>query len=685
MLKLRTFGLAATVAVMFAVSIAAGADKPDTLYYALDQNGITCGYAEVRFVDTVLEGKPVIYIEDRMELQITALGAEVIGKYHFQYWIDPATGMYTRHTSDIDQGSLKMGAVMTVVGDSIQLIGQPGDDTTIVALPPGIILQNTRIFRFLVEDFVRDGLSEVEHKVFSEIDGNINDISYILGGEEELELAGQTYRALRINFINRTMGIKVTMWVDATSGLVLKTVHPIRSTYLTDSGVKDRVKSADLDNHLFAKVGTLIPNVKSISYMKVKVACDPAGMWITPEGLNVPGQKFVGTVEDNRVEGIFEISHERYDGSDAPAFPPDFSEVDSLAEYLQPADLIESDAPELVEKARELTEGAEDSWEAMMRLSQWVSDEISYDIPGGGTALNTYKLRMGECGSHSNLLAAFCRAVGIPARVIFGCLYVPNYGGTFGQHAWNEVFMGEHGWIPVDATAEEIDYVDCGHVRLGKLESKAAVFNPDTLEILDYRVGGDAGTAAEVAAEDFTPYLGKYQGARSVLTVMVQNGSLALDIPGQMVFELNPPNDNGERFFKLTEAVCVSFEMNDSGIVTTLVIDERQRIPRGTSSDTSAVGDEVPDDYRPLVGAYALPMQNQNLIVLCQGDTLAADIPGMGVTPLEKSEADNQWTVMAAPGIKLAFTFKFENAGQASAIMLSTLSYCPRLDDSSGN
>ena len=42
-------------------------------------------------------------------------------------------------------------------------------------------------------------------------------------------------------------------------------------------------------------------------------------------------------------------------------------------------------------------------------------------------------MRAGERSSHFILLATFCRAVAIPARVVWGCMYSPNFGGAFGQ------------------------------------------------------------------------------------------------------------------------------------------------------------------------------------------------------------------------------------------------------------
>ena len=84
------------------------------------------------------------------------------------------------------------------------------------------------------------------------------------------------------------------------------------------------------------------------------------------------------------------------------------------------------------------------------------------------------------------LLAALCRAAGIPARVVWGCVYTPEYDGSFGHHGWNEVYVGEAGWIPIDVTMHESDYVDSGHIRLGVLKTNSTLINYREMKILDY-------------------------------------------------------------------------------------------------------------------------------------------------------------------------------------------------------
>ena len=105
----------------------------------------------------------------------------------------------------------------------------------------------------------------------------------------------------------------------------------------------------------------------------------------------------------------------------------------------------------------------------------------------GGTARETFDRRNGACGSQSMLMAALCRAAGIPARVVWGCMYTHEMNGSFGHHAWNEVFMGEAGWIPVDVTFHETDYVDSGHLRLGILHTRQTIINYEEMEIMEYK------------------------------------------------------------------------------------------------------------------------------------------------------------------------------------------------------
>ena len=331
----------------------------------------------------------------------------------------------------------------------------------------------------------------------------------------------------------------------------------------------------------------------------------------------------------------------------------------------------------LVQKAKELTAGAKDSWEAARRLSRWVAEEIGYDIPGGASARNTYDVREGECGAHSRLFAAFCRGVGIPARVVWGCLYVQNLGGSFGQHAWNEIYMGEMGWIPIDTTVREVDYADSGHVRLGILASAHIALNPKQMEILDFQAGSQSfsGFQGTVDAKKYQPYLGQYKGRRGIITVSMEQGGLTLTLADKRVCGLREPDEKGEWLFKLSPDIGVMFERDQAGRMGGMTILNRVRLPK--KPEPEDIPATAPENIRPYLGQYSMPMQKQEIRVAYDEGHLAVHIPGLGVRAIEGPGADGLWT--AKPGDD-RFSFIRDETGQVRTMVLIETVRSTRID-----
>ena len=57
----------------------------------------------------------------------------------------------------------------------------------------------------------------------------------------------------------------------------------------------------------------------------------------------------------------------------------------------------------------------------------------------------------GDCTEHAVLVAALCRASGVPARSASGLMWI---GKEAGYHQWTEVWVGK--WLPVDATLDAV-------------------------------------------------------------------------------------------------------------------------------------------------------------------------------------------------------------------------------------
>ncbi|MCK5765702.1 MAG: lasso peptide biosynthesis protein, partial [Bacteroidales bacterium] len=364
-----------------------------------------------------------------------------------------------------------------------------------------------------------------------------------------------------------------------------------------------------------------------------------------------------------------------YDGTDAPAFPPDFNDNESLNKYLEPEIFIESDHPEIIALAEEITKGSKDSWEAAVRLSEWVGKEIRGAIPGGTTAINTLRTRQGECGSHSRLLTAFCRAAGIPSRLSIGCMYSPWYGGSFGQHAWTEVYMGEKiGWVAIDATIQEYDYVDAGHIKLGI----GATFQPENMEILDYRIaGGD--TTAEISGipPEYENIIGPYTNVdnRNVLEVQYADGGIGVDIMGRIVLALNDPDEMGRRYAKLSADVYFSFPEDSNGLVNEMIIGERVYAMKNLNEEF-VIDEETPDEFKAFMGPYVIMQIQKTFTVIWDQGRLAMLIPDIEEPrPLEKTDVEGRWI---DPVDKKEYKLKKNDDGSVSGMDIYVTNVFPK-------
>ncbi len=473
--------LFALLALVAALPAPAGGERAEeTTWYGIRVGDQLAGWERV----VVRPGDPEV-VESETLLKLTALGQPFDVRTTGRLERDPVTRLPRRLDFSIRRGNDVQERRIVFADGEARLLGDDGTPRKTLPMD-GVLLEDEHDVGAILRHLPGDGTTWKARILFP-LTFEIHAKRWTREGTEEVEVAGASRRAVRITSYDENTGTGATLWADPESGLVLRTAAPNGITaFLADASVRDRIASADFDKVIFAEVGVDIPNFTELTYMKVRAKLRTTGVAVTAESLNVPGQRFEGTVRENLVEGVFEISWPRYDGKGAPPFP--WKEAASLVpeKYLAPEELIESDDPEIVAKARELAAGATDAWDAAIRLSRFVADEIAYRIPGG-SAKHTLETRKGECGAHSALLVALCRAIGIPARVVSGGVYGPLHDGSFGQHAWVEIFMGkDRGWFPVDPTMHEVDSCDAGHLRLGERAS----FNPVEMEVLDW-VAGD--------------------------------------------------------------------------------------------------------------------------------------------------------------------------------------------------
>ena len=97
----------------------------------------------------------------------------------------------------------------------------------------------------------------------------------------------------------------------------------------------------------------------------------------------------------------------------------------------------------LLKKANEITSQAENDWERVELLYDWVRENITYQNGSRKGALATLRAGFGEKEDLTSLFIAFCRNLKIPARTV----WVPD-------HNYAEFFLqspdGQGFWFPCE-------------------------------------------------------------------------------------------------------------------------------------------------------------------------------------------------------------------------------------------
>jgi hypothetical protein len=146
---------------------------------------------------------------------------------------------------------------------------------------------------------------------------------------------------------------------------------------------------------------------------------------------------------------------------------------------MKPTSFLQSDYKEIIELANRAVGGTKDAAEAVKRIESFVSKYIENKnlSVGYASAAEVAASKVGDCTEFAVLTASMCRAIGIPARVVFGIVYVKAFGGrenVFGGHAWVEAYVGDK-WIGLDATRAPKGF-DAGHITLATGNGEPAGF-----------------------------------------------------------------------------------------------------------------------------------------------------------------------------------------------------------------
>ena len=263
-------------------------------------------------------------------------------------------------------------------------------------------------------------------------------------------------------------GLRTTSWVTDT-GEVVREESPLGLMSVRESperartmAVSSRIREDLLETSaVVPRMNTRIDEPRDVRRLRLRVR----GL----EAASLPRADLDGVAQ--RIDGdVVELIDPRQ-------LKPERADP-AAASYLAAEPFIESDAPEILAEAESAVRGIDGDRARAERLTRYVNALLdkkpTVSLPSAREVLRT---KVGDCNEHTALYVAMARALGIPARIDGGLVFVHV---AFYYYAWPEVYVDRSGgrglWLPVDPTLNQFP-ADATHLRLtrGGLERQSAI------------------------------------------------------------------------------------------------------------------------------------------------------------------------------------------------------------------
>lgn len=136
------------------------------------------------------------------------------------------------------------------------------------------------------------------------------------------------------------------------------------------------------------------------------------------------------------------------------------------AEFLQSSYFINSADARVKMLARQAVGVEKDAWRKALRIEKWVHGHMTArNHEALAPADRVAQTLEGDCTEYAMLMAALCRAAGVPSRTAVGLIYADVRGRpVFAFHMWTEVWARGQ-WLPLDATLGR-GHVGATHLKI---------------------------------------------------------------------------------------------------------------------------------------------------------------------------------------------------------------------------
>lgn len=285
--------------------------------------------------------------------------------------------------------------------------------------------------------------------VFDPLDNQKWDAQIEVLEQADLQIAGHEIEAWRVRAVFRTLTL--TIWIDK-DGRLLKGYLPLGITV---------VRSDEDEIRRYLRAGRRLPEIMALAAVPAEGGItDPRGLKVlklkVEKGakLHIPGDPFRQTYSDS----VITLRKEKLP-------PANYSlpyKGERMEKYLAASRFIAAGAPSIVAKARAIIGAEKDPIRAARLINEWVYKFLKkVPTPSVPDAVTILRTRQGDCNEHAVLAASLARAVGLPARIALGLVWMQD---GFYYHAWVQYWAGTR-WFTGDPLMNQMP-VDPTHVTL---------------------------------------------------------------------------------------------------------------------------------------------------------------------------------------------------------------------------
>jgi len=353
---LKSFFVRFCLIIMLSAMACAGLLAQDVggqkVYFAVEIQGKTIGYSEEFELEENYQGSKARVIQINKFSKMSLLGMPMDQREESKIYFDSKgrTPVYIVYRSDTGQTTAKIECAFRQDSAFCKTyLNSELTDEKKVELPPDVLIPSGNNF------FVSLAAAMAEMKpgatrsirLFFLAARDVSEATVAYEGRDNLTINSEALPAQRFLLTIKLQNLKIRFWTAGDPERLVRMEYPdLRiATYETDSLIATTLKRAEITDSILAQTNEQISEPASLTWMKIEVDIGAPGGEVSVDTLSTPDQKFNGAITGNTVKGIFEMAPVRYDGKNAPSFPPEISDDAALKKYIEPESGIESDHP----------------------------------------------------------------------------------------------------------------------------------------------------------------------------------------------------------------------------------------------------------------------------------------------------------------------------------------------------